>query len=246
MTEIKLKAIEPAPSAVFLDFGDTLVGTEPLYIERLRQSFENIGVIKTYEEMEKAYLDADWRSAVALLKREPFPQDAWQGMFAAIMGESLGLGHNAKELMTLLAREMTRIKPVRRLIEGVENFLKFSKERNIRMAVLSNNDGRTREKCRSVGIEDYFEEVLDSTLEKITKPNPAFFINALERMKLEPEEVLHVGDLLGCDVMGAQKAGIAAALFQIRDYKPEVDGVNPDYTVNSFSQVCELLAGAGN
>jgi HAD superfamily hydrolase (TIGR01549 family) len=193
--------------------------------------------------MERAYLEADWRSAASLLERNPFPQDAWRGLFAAVMIEILGVKRDMRSVMKQLSEQMSLIKPARKLIPGAKHFLDYCRQHNIKLGLLSNNDGRTREKCRDVEIEDYFDDILDSTVEGLIKPNPGFFRLALERIGVGASDVLHVGDLLGCDVLGAQKAGIKAAWYHRRKYMPNAVGINPDYTVHHFEEIEALLGG---
>jgi putative hydrolase of the HAD superfamily len=235
-----MKTFMKPPRAIFFDFGDTLVETAPPYLERLRMSFEAEGVRVTYEDMERAYLEADWRTAKALLNRKPFPEDAWRELFMAVMLETLHIDKKPRALLQRVADRMTTIVPERKLVEGAGEFVELCKQRGIKMAILSNNDGRTREKAAEVGIADYFEHFLDSTIEGTPKPNPEFFERAIERMGVSPEECVHVGDLLGCDVMGAQAANIPAAWLQQRKYSPRAP-VEPEITVSEFDQLARLL-----
>ncbi len=228
------------PEAIFFDFGDTLVETEPLYLERLRLSFNAEGIPVTYAGIEKAYIEGDWRSARALIGRDPFPVEAWQELYMAVMLETLGIKENAKEVLSRVADRMAEIRPTRKLVEGAAELLEKCASRGIAMAVLSNNDGRTAQKAEEAGIAGYFSFVMDSTLEKTTKPGAKFFEKALELAKLEPGDCLHVGDLLGCDVMGAQNVGIPAVWFHAREYMPHAP-VTPEAKVGSFAELGELL-----
>jgi len=228
------------PRAVFFDFGDTLVETEPLYLERLKTAFAAEGFPVTYEEMEKAYLEGDWRSARALIDREPFPVEAWRELYMAVMLETLGVKENAREVLTRVSDRMAEIKPVRKLVAGAAELLQKCRDRGIVMAVLSNNDGRTALKAAEVGIEKYFAFIMDSTLEKLAKPAPGFFRKALELAGLEAGDCLHVGDLLGCDVMGAQKAGIPAVWLHARRYTPQAP-VAPEEKIGSLAELGGLL-----
>lgn len=227
--------------AVFIDFGDTLVATEPLYIERLRISFEKAGVSRSYPEIEKAYLEADWRSASVLISKTPFPQESWRNLFAAVMAEILNIKSNVAEVMKRVSDEMALIKPLRKLVSGAENFLDFCKSKGIRLILLTNNDGHIYEKCKEVKIENYFDFMLDSTLEGLIKPNPALFARALQKTGLHADAVVHIGDLLGCDVLGAQQAGIKAIWFHTREYTPRQSLIKPFEQVNNFEKLTEML-----
>ncbi len=236
-----MKQFMKPPRVVFFDFGDTLVETIPLYVERLRMSFEAEGIGATYEEMEQAFIEADWRSAKALLGRKPFPGDAWRELYMAVIMEKLRIKDDVRELLQRVADRMGTIRPKRKLVEGAKEFVELCRRRGVRMAVLSNNDGRTAQKAAEVGIADYFELFLDSTIEGILKPDPEFFRRAIDRMKISPAECLHVGDLLGCDVMGAQAANLPAAWLQRRKYRPTSTAVEPELTVEGFDQLARLI-----
>ena len=233
-------ALRKPPRVIFFDFGDTLVETEPLYVERLRMSFEAEGISVTYEDMERAYLEADWRSAVALMGRKPFPAMAWRELFMAVMTQELHVKTKRRDLLHKVAERMTKIHPKRKLVPGAREFVELCSRNGIKMGVLSNNDGRTRAKAAEVGIVDHFELFLDSTLEGTPKPDPEFFRMAIKRMGARPGECLHIGDLLGCDIMGAQAAKIQAVWLQRRKYIPKAR-IKPDMTIKNFEELTRRL-----
>jgi HAD superfamily hydrolase (TIGR01549 family) len=82
-----------------------------------------------------------------------------------------------------------------------------------RMALLSNfDDAQTGlEIVQDSGVGDLFETVVISAAVAMRKPNPAIFRHLLDAMKLQPHEMLFVGDTPMEDVLGAQRAGIAIA-----------------------------------
>jgi len=228
------------PRVIFFDFGDTLVETEPSYIERLRMSFVADGVEVTYDDMERAFVEADWRSALAIMDRKPFREDAWRELYIAVMLDTLQVPDKSKSTLRQISDRMATIIPVRRVMPGVVEFLEACAETGIRMAILSNNDGSMKHKAVKTGIADYFEMFVDSTIEKTAKPDPDFFTRSMRRMDVVPGECLHVGDLLGCDVAGAQAAGIPAVWFNQRKYRPD-SPIEPEIEVGDYSALAKLL-----
>lgn len=83
----------------------------------------------------------------------------------------------------------------------------------IRIAVISNSDGRADEGLRAAGLLDRFEFVIDSQLVGFEKPDPRIFEAALTRMGLTAAESLYVGDLYEVDVVGARAAGMDVILL---------------------------------
>lgn len=80
-----------------------------------------------------------------------------------------------------------------------------------RVAVVSNFDRRLHRVLEGCGLS--FEMVLTSADAKCRKPDPSIFLQALGRLQLSPDEVLHVGDSPPADGAGARAAGIEAYLL---------------------------------
>jgi len=50
-------------------------------------------------------------------------------------------------------------------------------------------------------------DVITSEDVRSYKPRPEMFMEAMQRRNLKPEEVIHIGDTLTSDVLGAQRVG---------------------------------------
>lgn len=94
--------------------------------------------------------------------------------------------------------------------------------RGIRLAVISNWDERLEPLLIDLGLRGLFELVAVSGVIGAHKPDERIFQHALAGLKLQPGEVLHVGDSWREDVEGAQRAGLRAA--RIRRGGPERPG----------------------
>lgn len=79
-----------------------------------------------------------------------------------------------------------------------------------RMSVISNADGRVEHELADLGLMQHFEAVFDSHIVGHAKPDPRFFQHAMTRLSLQPTQCLYVGDVFFIDVLGANRAGIAA------------------------------------
>ncbi|HZQ93682.1 MAG TPA: HAD family hydrolase [Candidatus Sulfotelmatobacter sp.] len=82
-------------------------------------------------------------------------------------------------------------------------------------AVISNSDGRIVEVLRRCGLGGCFASVTDSGIVGHEKPHPAIFAAALQTMKADPAECLHVGDLYSVDYVGSRNAGMQAVIFDV-------------------------------
>jgi putative hydrolase of the HAD superfamily len=77
------------------------------------------------------------------------------------------------------------------------------------LAVISNFDGRLRFILQHLGISKYFAHVFISSELGADKPDPEIFRRALTLMRLDANEVLHVGDDPERDWKAASAAGLS-------------------------------------
>lgn len=107
--------------------------------------------------------------------------------------------------------------------EGVRETLDWFKDRGIKMGVISNAEGQIKRLLEHVGVDEYFDVVLDSKEVGIEKPDIRIFRKALDCVGARPEEAIHVGDLLETDVMGSKAAGMTPVLVDRENRHAEVD-----------------------
>jgi putative hydrolase of the HAD superfamily len=79
--------------------------------------------------------------------------------------------------------------------------------RGLKLAVVSNFDGRLNGLLRDLGLADWISVVVVSSAAGASKPDPAPFALALEQLGLSAAEAWHVGDSPE-DERGAQAAGL--------------------------------------
>ncbi|MDE7001053.1 MAG: HAD-IA family hydrolase [Lachnospiraceae bacterium] len=95
--------------------------------------------------------------------------------------------------------------------EGVEDFLKFLKNRGIRTGVISNISyapSVVAARINRLLPENAFEFILTSSNYIFRKPHRRIFDLALEKADLRSDEVWYIGDQYECDVKGALNAGL--------------------------------------
>lgn len=97
--------------------------------------------------------------------------------------------------------------------------LKELRNRNIRLAVVSNWDDRLPALLESLELSQFFERQFISANLGVIKPDPDIFHIALGAMQLNPLEAIHVGDDYEEDIKGAEAAGMRAYLIN-RSTKP--------------------------
>lgn len=95
--------------------------------------------------------------------------------------------------------------------------LKGLKRRGFRLAVISNWDAGLEGLLRDIGCLPYFDEVISSAAVGCRKPGSAIFDIALERMDVNAENAVHVGDSPEADGAGAQGVGIRPIIIDRKD-----------------------------
>ena len=100
-----------------------------------------------------------------------------------------------------------------RPMEGARAALDGLRSIGLRVAVVSNSDGRAERHLEKADMLRGVEFVVDSHLVGIEKPDPAIFGVALGRLGTRPERTLFVGDIRSVDEAGALAAGMRFVLL---------------------------------
>jgi putative hydrolase of the HAD superfamily len=124
--------------------------------------------------------------------------------------------------------------------EGVRPALLRLRRAGLRLAVVSNSNGTVRQLLGRLGLVGLFEEVLDSAIEGIEKPDPRIFQRALGRLGAPPGEALFVGDIYNVDVVGGRGAGLRVVLVDEANLYADVDCPR----VGSLAELAAHLAPA--
>jgi putative hydrolase of the HAD superfamily len=108
-----------------------------------------------------------------------------------------------------------------RPMEGAREMLPRLRALGLRLAVVSNSDGRAEAHLVHSGVRDDIELVVDSQVVGIEKPDPGIFRIALERMGIAADRALYAGDIRSVDEAGARATGMYAVILDpYGDYVP--------------------------
>jgi putative hydrolase of the HAD superfamily len=226
--------------AVLLDAGGTLIHPDHEFI------LERVAAHGLQVDAE-AYTTAERhaRAVVGDLLRSGDPGDdatravAW---FTALLTH-LGLSPEKRQAIgaDIRARHQEGRLWVR-AVPGTREMLEGLRAVGLRLAVISNADGRVAGYLGTAGLADCFELIVDSAIEGIEKPDPRIFGVACERLGVAPEEAVYVGDTFEVDVLGARAAGIRAILL----VDPPRQGVACIRTITDLPRALDLVPTAGS
>jgi len=125
-----------------------------------------------------------------------------------------------------------------RPMEGAREALDGIANLGLRIAVVSNSDGRAEWHLKKSDVHHRVEFVVDSHLVGVAKPDPRIFQIALERLGVAPGRSLYVGDIRSVDERGARAAGMHFVLIDpYGDYA--VDGIAAIRTVDELPRFVE-------
>ena len=102
---------------------------------------------------------------------------------------------------------------------------------------LLSNGNTYPERC---GLDGRFAFVIFSQDVQVEKPDPEIFHITAQRAGCELAEMLHVGDSLENDVMGAKNVG-APSVWLNREGVPNDTGIQPDYEVASLTEILTIV-----
>ncbi len=126
--------------------------------------------------------------------------------------------------------------------DGIEDFLVFLKERNIRTGVISNITycGEVvEERINNLLPEHNFEFIIATSEYMFRKPNRRIFELALKKAELPPEDVWYIGDNYQCDVVGARDAGIFPVWYLGAASDPQ--GEDDVLTISHWDELRQLI-----
>lgn len=222
--------------AIFFDFGDTLASTEPTYPDRIRIALLDLGFKFTEDQYFSAFQYADYQIYKNYIKERRVNSKIYQKTLISTIIDQLGINIETEKAAKLIKQKMaTGTGLTRMLLPGADTLLKGLSESGYKLAIISNNDGKTESKCAEVGIKKYFELIIDSTKVKKIKPDKEIFLLASKELGIETKDILHVGDLYGADILGAGNAGIDTVWVNAKN------GINYDkIDVNEVINLTEL------
>jgi pyrimidine 5'-nucleotidase len=120
-------------------------------------------------------------------------------------------GESAPAAVAALYRDAYRT--VRRAVGGAAALLEAIALR-ARIAVVSNNLlEEQQDKLRTCGLDPFVDALIVSEEAGVSKPDPAIFRIALDRLNASPAEAVMVGDSWKADIVGARAAGVRAIWF---------------------------------
>jgi putative hydrolase of the HAD superfamily len=135
---------------------------------------------------------------------------------------------------------MRRKSQVLKPYPGVVKILAKLRKKGFKLGIVSDAPrNKVWDRLIMSGLEDKFDVVVSVSDTLRFKPHPSSFKLALKKLKLNPEEVLFVGDNPARDIKGAKKLGMKTCFAKYGN----ITGIKgkSDYEINKFEDLLKVM-----
>lgn len=187
----------------------------------------------------KRVMDEIWRVEIERSIRRSYDRDDWWREVA----ERLGLEPpEPAQLREFTLRYWENFNEWNRPFPDAEPTLNELRKRGYGLGLITDTDGMPglkRSRMRGMSILRFFEVVVIAGEDTPKpKPDPEPFLLAASKLGVHPSECVVVGDKPHTDIRGGKAAGMRTVRIFRRRWWDEEEA---DYTINSLSQLLELL-----
>jgi 5'-nucleotidase len=200
--------------AVLFDLDDTLFdhrGCSRAALEAVQQCHDTLGAmpIAQLEEVHSTLLEQ--LHGDVMLGRVPLDEARRERFRRLLRTAGPVPSEDLVELTAAAYRD--RYRAVRRAVHGAGALLAALAGR-VRVAIVSNNlFDEQSDKLRVCGLDGFVHALVVSEHVGVSKPDPAMFTAALDRVQCRAEDAVMVGDSWAADIVGARAAGIHPIWF---------------------------------
>ena len=128
------------------------------------------------------------------------------------------------------------------LINGVKEFLKWCKNKNISMAVCTNKTEHLAvDLLKKIGIYDYFEYVAGHNTFEYCKPDPRHLTTIIEILEGDKNKSIMIGDS-ETDANAGKNAGIPVILLEDGYTEKKTNEIHHDHLIKDFVGIEKIIS----
>jgi HAD superfamily hydrolase (TIGR01549 family) len=222
--------------ACLFDFGGTLDADGITWQDSFYRIYREHGVYPDREEFRKAFYAADDSLTESCALIGTGVQGTVERQVERVF-HYLGLGASHAQMSNIAQSFLDSMRSHVERNKGVLAALSQA----YRLGIISNFYGNLTTVCEDLGIRDFFDCVVDSTLVGAMKPDPRIFQTALDSLQVEAGQAVFVGDNLNRDMKGAKGVGMPH-IWLVAESQTETGACCPqDPIIHSFLEVESLL-----
>ena len=150
------------------------------------------------------------------------------------------LSNEAKQLAAEIAEYCD--KKVRQCLQTSTDVLEKLADRGYHMILVTNFYGNIHSVLRTYGLDKFFENVIESAVVRVKKPDPAIWRFGIEAARREPGDCIAIGDSFDKDIEAADAAGCQTIWFKGQEWKQiKHDEAVPGHIITSLPQLLDIL-----
>ncbi|MCM1022049.1 MAG: HAD family hydrolase [Muribaculum sp.] len=109
------------------------------------------------------------------------------------------------------------------------------------LVLVSNFYGNVEAVLADFGIRNLFQDVVESAVVGVRKPDPRIFQLGVDSLGLQPDQVLVVGDSLKKDILPAESIGCQVAWIKGKGWTPEEDAQQHPAQISGLEELIGML-----
>ena len=109
------------------------------------------------------------------------------------------------------------------------------------LVLVSNFYGNVEAVLTDFDLRKYFDDIIESAVVGVRKPDPAIFRLGVEALGMRPDEVLVVGDSLKKDILPAESIGCHVAWIKGKGWTADEDSAVHPSQIGSLNELLDLL-----
>ena len=233
--------------AVLVDLDDTLFdhrGSARAALAEIHQRHAAAADFAAFEAQHVHHLEVMHLEVLAgRMSIDDARRERFRRVFAAV-----GVPLDEPGIDTVAAAYRRAYMGARRALDGADALLAAIRP-HARIAIVSNNIlAEQQEKVRFCGIDTLIDALVVSEEAGVSKPDPAIFAIALDRLGVTPASAVMLGDSWSADIVGAARAGIRPVWYNpLRKPKPsDPPDVEEIHALTPAGEIVALLLDAAN
>lgn len=232
--------------AVLFDFGGTLFDYHPSNAQVWVDILQKLGFSVQINDPRLQNGLADQRRQEELLAsqgKNDLQNIDWDDPFDPIIvdwNKIVSKNFNLGDVHKIVWDEFKKREGKYQIIKETKQILEDLSKLSIKIGMISNTSSTEvllrRPFLEKHGILNYFDPILFSSELALSKPDPRIFQLAINKLNINPEQILHVGDSIYADVMGANKVGIKPVLYDplnLSSYK--------GYKIKNLMEIIDII-----